>query len=74
LPDVAPDWANTKEAYRFLGNERISESNILVGHFACTRERFSVSRGFPYFAKTPSKENNIHLTVRAKAGPVEGGC
>ena len=73
-PWACQDWANTKAAYRFFGNERISESNILAGHFACTRERFSVSRGFPYFAKTPSKGNNIHLTVRAKAGPVKGGC
>jgi Transposase DNA-binding len=39
--------ANTKAAYHFFGNERISESNILAGHFACTRERFSASRGFP---------------------------
>ena len=46
-PWACQDWANTKAAYRFFGNERISESNILAGHFACTRERFSASRGFP---------------------------
>src|SRR5665213_4530374 len=40
-PWACQDWANTKAAYRFFGNERISESNILAGHFACTRERFS---------------------------------
>jgi hypothetical protein len=62
------DWANTKAAYRFF-NERISESNILAGHFACTRERFSASRGFLYFAKTPSKGNNIHLTVSPTSAP-----
>jgi hypothetical protein len=46
-PWACQDWANTKAAYRFFGNERISESNILAGHFACTRERFSASRGLP---------------------------
>jgi hypothetical protein len=40
-------FGNTKSAYRFFGNEQISESNILAGHFACTRERFSASRGLP---------------------------
>jgi hypothetical protein len=46
-PWACQDWANTKAAYRFFGNERISESHILAGHFACTRERFSTSQGFP---------------------------
>jgi len=40
-PWACQDWANTKAAYRFFGNERISESNILAGHFACTRARFA---------------------------------
>ncbi len=39
-PWASQDWANTKAAYRFFGNERISEANILVGHFGSTRERF----------------------------------
>ena len=46
-PWACQDWANTKAAYRFFGNERISKSNILAGHFACTLEGFSASRGFP---------------------------
>ena len=33
-PWACQDWANTKAAYRFFGNERVSESNILAGHFA----------------------------------------
>jgi hypothetical protein len=37
------DWANTKAAYRFFDNERISEANILAGHFASTRERFGAN-------------------------------
>ena len=46
-PWACQDWANTKAAYRFFGNDRISEANILAGHFACTRERFAASSGFP---------------------------
>jgi len=42
-PWASQDWANTKAAYRFFGNERISEANILAGHFASTRERFATS-------------------------------
>lgn len=33
------DWANTKAAYRFLDNDRVSEAQILAGHFEATRER-----------------------------------
>ncbi|MGB6690344.1 MAG: transposase DNA-binding-containing protein [Terracidiphilus sp.] len=46
-PWASQDWANTKAAYRFFGNDRISEANILAGHFACTRERFTARHGFP---------------------------
>jgi hypothetical protein len=45
-PWACQDWANTKAAYRFFGNDRISEANILAGHFASTRERFGASSGF----------------------------
>ena len=27
------DWANTKAAYRFFSNDRMSEEDILRGHF-----------------------------------------
>ena len=40
-PWASQDWANTKAAYRFFANERISEANIMAGHFASTRERFA---------------------------------
>src|SRR5271165_5023489 len=36
---VCQDWANTKAAYRFFSNERVSEEEILAGHFQSTRER-----------------------------------
>ena len=46
-PWACQDWANTKAAYRFFGNDRISEANILAGHFASTQERLADSSGFP---------------------------
>ncbi len=46
-PWACQDWANTKAAYRFFGNDRISEANILGGHIASTRERFASSSSFP---------------------------
>jgi hypothetical protein len=35
---VCQDWANTKAAYRFLSNQRVSEAEILAGNFDATRE------------------------------------
>jgi hypothetical protein len=45
LPLACQDWANTKAAYRFLDNRRISEAEILEGHFQATHERFTASSG-----------------------------
>jgi hypothetical protein len=39
------DWANTKAAYRFFANERVSEADILTGHFRATRERSATVGG-----------------------------
>ncbi len=39
IPLVCQDWANTKAAYRFLSNDRVSEADILAGHFQSTRDR-----------------------------------
>ena len=41
VPLVCQDWANTKAAYRFFANERVTEEGILAGHFRITRERFN---------------------------------
>ena len=46
-PWASEDWANTKAAYRFFANERISEANILAGHFDSTRKRFAASPASP---------------------------
>jgi hypothetical protein len=39
LPLACQDWANTKAAYRFFDNDRVSEAAILDGHFRATAER-----------------------------------
>jgi Transposase DNA-binding len=45
IPLVCQDWANTKAAYRFFSNERVSESDILAGHFQSTRDRMVATDG-----------------------------
>jgi hypothetical protein len=39
IPLACQDWTNTKAAYRFLSNRRVSEEPILTGHFRATRDR-----------------------------------
>jgi hypothetical protein len=46
IPLVCQDWANTKAAYRFFSNARVSEADILAGHFQSTRDR-TVATGGP---------------------------
>ena len=45
IPLVCQDWANTKAAYRFLDNDRVSEAQILSGHFQATHERAATTDG-----------------------------
>jgi hypothetical protein len=45
IPFACQDWANTKAAYRFFSNERISEADILEGHFQSTSGRFAATDG-----------------------------
>lgn len=45
VPYACDDWASTKAAYRFLSNPRVSESDILAGHFGATAKRFAASSG-----------------------------
>jgi hypothetical protein len=40
IPMACQDWAATKAAYRFFSNERVSEQEILSGHFQATQARF----------------------------------
>jgi Transposase DNA-binding len=45
IPLVCQDWANTKAAYRFFSNDRVSEADILAGHFQSTRDRTVATDG-----------------------------
>ena len=45
IPMACQDWAGTKAAYRFFSNERVSEEDILRGHFDATQHRFAASDG-----------------------------
>jgi hypothetical protein len=45
IPLACQDWANTKAAYRFMDNDRVSEQHILSGHFQATAQRFSTTDG-----------------------------
>ena len=45
IPLACQDWASTKAAYRFLDNDRVSEAQILAGHFDATRDRVSATDG-----------------------------
>ena len=45
LPLACQDWAATKAAYRFFDNDRVSEAQLLAGHFAATASRVAVIEG-----------------------------
>ena len=45
IPRACQDWANTKAAYRFFSNDRVSDHAILKGHFVATRERVTSASG-----------------------------
>jgi hypothetical protein len=45
IPFACQDWSNAKAAYRFLSNDRVSEADILAGHFESTRGRAGSSKG-----------------------------
>ncbi|WP_336602479.1 transposase DNA-binding-containing protein [Paraburkholderia bengalensis] len=45
IPFACQDWASTKAAYRFLSNDRVSEHDILSGHFHASAERVKAIDG-----------------------------
>jgi hypothetical protein len=75
IPLACQDWANTKAAYRFFSNERVSEAEILAGHFRSTGGRFAVAdgpilvlqdtTGFSYQRERPEQ---IGITYRVNSG------
>src|ERR1019366_4504016 len=41
IPWACQDWAAAKAAYRFFSNGRVSEEQIMAGHFQATRKRIA---------------------------------
>lgn len=75
IPLVCQDWANTKAAYRFFSNARVSETDILAGHFQATRDRFTATEGTVLvlqdtseFSYQREKPELIGFTRRVKTG------
>jgi hypothetical protein len=80
IPLACEDWANTKAAYRFLDNNRVSEAEILAGHFQATRERAAATDG-PILVLHDTTEFSfkrediaaVGITRKAVAGKYRGG-
>ncbi len=80
LPLACQDWANTKAAYRFFSNDRVSEDEILAGHFGSTRERTTAAEGtilvlqdtteFTYQRESPEA---IGITYSVNSGKDKAG-
>ena len=45
IPAACQDWANTKAAYRFFSNQRVTDGIIMKGHLAATQGRCELSSG-----------------------------
>jgi hypothetical protein len=80
IPFACQDWANTKAAYRFFANERVSEEEILGGHFRATCGRSAGSGGpimvlhdtseFSYQRRRPER---VGQTCRINSGKDKQG-
>ncbi len=80
IPLVCQDWANTKAAYRFFSNERVSEADILAGHFQSTRDRTAATDGLVLvlhdtteFSYTRENSEAIGITKRINSGRDKAG-
>src|SRR5829696_10597612 len=80
LPLVCQDWANTKAAYRFFSNDRVSEAQILAGHFLATRDRFATTGGMiliiqdtTEFTFQRERAEAVGITYRVNSGKDKAG-
>jgi hypothetical protein len=75
IPWACQDWANTKAAYRFFDNGRVSEDEILAGHFRSTRERFGGTNAKVLVLHDTTvlsyRRENVGLLHKPKHGPSE---
>ena len=67
LPTAFQDWANTKAAYRFFANDRVSEDKILAGHFAASALRVQATDG-PILALQDTTEFSFARTSPERIG------
>ena len=80
IPLVCQDWANTKAAYRLFSNDRVSEGDILTGHFQSTRGRTAAIDGpvlvvhdTTEFSYRREKPGLIGLTYKVNSGRDKAG-
>jgi hypothetical protein len=80
LPLACQDWANTKAAYRFFSNDRVSEAEILAGHFQSTRSRVAETTGLVLvlqdtteFSYQRKRAERIGATCRVNSGQDKAG-
>src|SRR5918994_568346 len=80
LPLVCQDWATTKAAYRFFSNDRVSEAQILAGHFQATRDHFAMTDGLilvvqdtTEFTFQRERAEAIGITYRVNSGKDKAG-
>lgn len=80
IPLACQDWANTKAAYRFLSNDRVSEEDILSGHFLATHDRFASGKGFIFvlhdtteFSFQRERPDLIGVTYNVNSGRDKAG-
>jgi hypothetical protein len=89
IPLACQDWANTKAAYRFFSNERISDGDsnerisdgdILGGHFQSTRSRVTAIAGpilvlhdTTEFSYRRERADRVGLTCRVNSGKDKSG-
>jgi hypothetical protein len=76
IPAACQDWTHVKAAYRFFSNERVSEEEILAGHFSATRQRIASIQGpllilhdtteFSYQRDEPNEIGLLHRAVVGK--------
>jgi hypothetical protein len=80
LPLACQDWANTKAAYRFFSSDRVSEAQILSGHFQSTHDRFAATDGTilvvqdtTEFTFQRKRAEAIGITYRVNSGKDKAG-
>ena len=67
LPSAFQDWVNTKAAYRFFENDKVSEDQILAGPFAASALRVQATDG-PILVLQDTTEFSFTRTTPGKIG------